>query len=108
MAPDDRSAELYASTIFGLTIATVTVALRCYVRLCMLKIFSWEDYLAVVSLVRPPSHLPTYTKTLALSNKQLTKSRFSSEATGAVSSCLSSMAPAGIWKMFRSSGCQML
>ncbi|KAK8081764.1 hypothetical protein PG996_000545 [Apiospora saccharicola] len=57
MAPEDRSPELYASTIFGLTIATVTVALRCYVRLCMLKIFSWEDYLAVVSLVRLPTHL---------------------------------------------------
>ncbi|KAK7951768.1 uncharacterized protein PG986_007496 [Apiospora aurea] len=49
MAPEDRIAELFASTIFGLTIATVTVALRCYVRIFMLKVFSWEDYLAVIT-----------------------------------------------------------
>ncbi|KAK8089403.1 hypothetical protein PG997_004364 [Apiospora hydei] len=51
MAPEDRSTELFASTIFGLTIATVTVALRCYVRIFMLKIFSWEDYLAVITTI---------------------------------------------------------
>ncbi|KAK8056602.1 hypothetical protein PG993_001829, partial [Apiospora rasikravindrae] len=51
MASEDRSTELFASTLFGLTIATVTVALRCYVRLFMLKIFSWEDYLAVITMI---------------------------------------------------------
>lgn len=55
MALEDRSVELFAVTVFCLALATVTVALRCYVRLFMLKIFSWEDYLAVITTVRTPT-----------------------------------------------------
>ncbi|KAK8124700.1 uncharacterized protein PG998_000459 [Apiospora kogelbergensis] len=51
MALEDRSVELFAVTVFCLALATVTVALRCYVRLFMLKIFSWEDYLAVITTI---------------------------------------------------------
>ncbi|KAK7989527.1 hypothetical protein PG990_006393 [Apiospora arundinis] len=51
MALEDRSIELFATTVFCLALATVTVALRCYVRLFMLKVFSWEDYLAVLTMM---------------------------------------------------------
>lgn len=48
---DDRSPEMFNVTLSLLVAATVTVALRCYVRIFMLKTFRIEDWLALVTLV---------------------------------------------------------
>lgn len=44
---DNRQYELDAVTILFLILATITVSLRCYVRLRLLQIFKTEDFLAV-------------------------------------------------------------
>ncbi|KAI1777869.1 hypothetical protein F4818DRAFT_439192 [Hypoxylon cercidicola] len=50
MAPDDRGPQLAAVTLSFLGLAALTVALRCYVRLCLLKVFQVEDWLAIASM----------------------------------------------------------
>ncbi|XXH04703.1 hypothetical protein Hte_011125 [Hypoxylon texense] len=50
MALDDRGPQFAAVTLFFLGLAALTVALRCFVRLCILKVFQVEDWLAVASM----------------------------------------------------------
>ncbi|KAI1766394.1 hypothetical protein GGR53DRAFT_486613 [Hypoxylon sp. FL1150] len=50
MAVDDRGPQLAAVTLFFLGLAALTVSLRCYVRLYILKVFQVEDWLAVASM----------------------------------------------------------
>ena len=46
----DRAQQLLAVTITLLVTAWVTVSLRCFVRLKLVKAFGIDDYLIVVSL----------------------------------------------------------
>ncbi|KAI1268655.1 hypothetical protein F5Y18DRAFT_238083 [Xylariaceae sp. FL1019] len=50
MAPEDRGPELATVVSVLLGVSAVTVALRCYVRICLLKIFRIEDWLALLAL----------------------------------------------------------
>ena len=51
---DDRGPEMFDVTLSLLVAATVTVAMRCYVRIFMLKTFRIEDWLALATLVGCP------------------------------------------------------
>lgn len=51
MAVDDRGPQLAGVTLSFLGVSAVAVALRCYVRACMLKVFKLEDWLAIATLV---------------------------------------------------------
>lgn len=55
MPQDDRSSDLYVSTLVCLGVAAAAVALRCYVRISLVKSFFLEDSLAVVTMVRMPA-----------------------------------------------------
>ncbi|KAI4869507.1 hypothetical protein F4820DRAFT_463435 [Hypoxylon rubiginosum] len=55
MALDDRGPQLAAVTLFFLGLAALTVTLRCFVRLFILKVFQVEDWLAVASMVNKPT-----------------------------------------------------
>jgi hypothetical protein len=46
----DRGPQLHAVVILFLALAWITVAIRCYVRISMIKSFSIDDYLALVTL----------------------------------------------------------
>jgi len=48
---DDRSAEVRAIGIVFLVIPLLSVLARCYVRICMIKNFAVDDWLAVVCMV---------------------------------------------------------
>ncbi|KAI0166432.1 hypothetical protein GGR57DRAFT_26017 [Xylariaceae sp. FL1272] len=50
MAPQDRGPELATVTSVLLGVSAVTVGLRCYVRIGILKIFRIEDWLALLAL----------------------------------------------------------
>ncbi|KAI0180439.1 hypothetical protein GGR52DRAFT_243924 [Hypoxylon sp. FL1284] len=50
MALDDRGPQLAAVALCFLGLATLTVALRCYVRVFILKAFQVEDWLAVTTM----------------------------------------------------------
>ncbi|KAI5868030.1 hypothetical protein GGS23DRAFT_543727 [Durotheca rogersii] len=50
MAADDRGPELAAVTMTFLGLSVVVVALRCYVKKCLLKSFRAEDGLAVATM----------------------------------------------------------
>lgn len=52
MTLDDRGPELVASTIALLALSVISVALRSYVKIVLLKAFRTEDWLALVTLVR--------------------------------------------------------
>jgi hypothetical protein len=52
MAVNDRGPELAAVASVFLGLSSLTVCLRCYVRLFVLKLFRLEDWLAVWTLVR--------------------------------------------------------
>ncbi|KAK9423059.1 putative Integral membrane protein [Seiridium unicorne] len=47
---DDRGPEIFDVTLSLLVISTIAVALRCYVRIAILKSFRIEDYLALATL----------------------------------------------------------
>lgn len=49
---DDRSGEMFDVTLSLLVVSAVTVALRCYVRIKILKSFRVEDYMALLTMVR--------------------------------------------------------
>ncbi|KAI1085715.1 hypothetical protein F5B20DRAFT_14758 [Whalleya microplaca] len=51
MAADNRGPELATITLLFLGLSVVTVALRCYVRICLLKSFRLEDWLALGTLM---------------------------------------------------------
>ncbi|CAJ2509889.1 Uu.00g057890.m01.CDS01 [Anthostomella pinea] len=51
MAADDRGPELATITAVFLGLSSLTVFLRCYVRLCLLRTFRMEDYLALGTLL---------------------------------------------------------
>jgi hypothetical protein len=55
MAIPDRGPELLGVNIAFLATAVVANALRCYVRLRMVKAFGLDDWLMVGSTVRLPS-----------------------------------------------------
>ena len=48
---DDRSGEVVGVIIFFLSLSTVAVALRCYCRIRVVKVFGWEDWLAIMAHV---------------------------------------------------------
>ncbi|KAI1844954.1 hypothetical protein JX266_008970 [Neoarthrinium moseri] len=47
---DDRSPLMFNITVTLLAVSSVTVALRCYVRLYVIKSFRWEDWMALVTM----------------------------------------------------------
>ena len=47
----DRSEEVHAIGIVFLVVPLITVLARCYVRICMIKNFAVDDWLAVVTMV---------------------------------------------------------
>jgi hypothetical protein len=49
---DDRGPEMFDVTLSLLVVSTVTVAMRCYVRIVILKSFRIEDYMALATMVR--------------------------------------------------------
>ena len=49
---DDRSVEVRAVAAAFMSVAVVTVILRCYVRGWLVKAFGWDDGAMVVALVR--------------------------------------------------------
>ncbi|KAI0013679.1 hypothetical protein F4779DRAFT_613414 [Xylariaceae sp. FL0662B] len=50
MPADNRGPELATITLLFLGLSVITVALRCYVRICLLKSFRVEDWLALGTL----------------------------------------------------------
>jgi hypothetical protein len=54
---DDRSLEVKVVAAVFLAIASVTVILRCYVRLFLVKAFGWDDGAMVIALVCLPLFL---------------------------------------------------
>lgn len=48
---DDRSVEVRAVAAAFMSVAVVTVILRCYVRGWLVKAFGWDDGAMVVALV---------------------------------------------------------
>ena len=57
-ATEDRSPRLTVVTSTLLAIAIVVTALRCYVRIGLVKAFGPDDYLMVSALVRDMLDLP--------------------------------------------------
>ena len=51
MAIEDRGPQVEATAITFLTLAWITVCLRCYVKLYMIQMFRINDWLAVLTLV---------------------------------------------------------
>lgn len=51
---DDRSLTVKAVAASFMSVASVTVILRCYVRLCIVKGFGWDDAMMVIAMVRSP------------------------------------------------------
>ncbi|KAI0840624.1 hypothetical protein F5Y06DRAFT_294613 [Hypoxylon sp. FL0890] len=51
MAADDRGPELAATVIVFLALSAITLALRCYVRARILKVFKIEDWLAIATMI---------------------------------------------------------
>ena len=49
---EDRSLEVRAVAAVFLALATVATALRCYVRLAIVKAFGWDDAIMLLALVR--------------------------------------------------------
>ena len=49
---EDRGPQLTAVCITFITLATVSVSLRAYVRLCILKVFGVEDAFMIAAWVR--------------------------------------------------------
>jgi hypothetical protein len=54
---DDRSLEVKVVAAVFVAIASVTVILRCYVRLFVVKAFGWDDGAMVIAMVFHPSIL---------------------------------------------------
>jgi len=52
MAAEDRGPQVAAVAILFLILSWIAVSLRCYVRICMIKNFGADDWLAVGALVR--------------------------------------------------------
>lgn len=52
MAKDDRSLEVKAVAAAFMSVACVTVILRCYVRGWIVRAFGWDDWAMVVAMVR--------------------------------------------------------
>ena len=48
---DDRSQEVKAVAATFMSVASVTVFLRCYVRLRTVKAFGWDDGAMVIAMV---------------------------------------------------------
>lgn len=48
---DDRGPELATTVIIFLVLSSITLALRCYVRARMLKVFQIEDWLAIATMI---------------------------------------------------------
>lgn len=53
---EDRSLEVRAVAAVFLALATVATALRCYVRLVIVKAFGWDDAIMLLALVRLCCH----------------------------------------------------
>ena len=70
----DRAQQLLAVTITFLVLAWVSVSLRCFVRLKIVKAFGLDDYLIVVSLVS--NHFPRRDITPLTSHSQLAFTAF--------------------------------
>lgn len=51
LAKDDRQPSLIAALICNCLISTVTVSLRCYVRVVKLRIFGADDWFMVFALL---------------------------------------------------------
>jgi hypothetical protein len=51
---DDRSLEVKVVAAVFVAIASVTVILRCYVRLFVVKAFGWDDGAMVIAMVFYP------------------------------------------------------
>lgn len=49
---EDRSLEVRVVAAVFLALATVATALRCYVRLVIVKAFGWDDVIMLLALVR--------------------------------------------------------
>jgi hypothetical protein len=56
---DDRSPQIFDVALALLIVSTVTVGMRCYVRIRILKSFRIEDWMALVTMVRilTPQHM---------------------------------------------------
>lgn len=48
---NDRSTEVMAVAAVFMAVASVTVILRCYVRLLIVKAFGWDDAVMVIAMV---------------------------------------------------------
>lgn len=48
---DDRGPEMFDVTLSLLVASTVTIIMRCYVRIHMLKSFRIEDWMALATMV---------------------------------------------------------
>ena len=51
---ENRRGEVIASIATTLSVATLLVSLRVYVRANITRSFSWDDFLILLSLVRHP------------------------------------------------------
>jgi hypothetical protein len=47
----DESAAVRGVAAAFLTVASIAVILRCYVRLCIVKAFGWDDTVMIFSMV---------------------------------------------------------
>jgi hypothetical protein len=57
MTLDDRGSQMLNVALALLVVSTLSVALRCYVRIFVLKTFRWEDWMSLLTLVREKSIL---------------------------------------------------
>jgi hypothetical protein len=48
---DDRGPEIFYVTLALLIVSTITVAMRCYVRIRILKSFRIEDWMSLATMV---------------------------------------------------------
>lgn len=50
---EDRSHQVLAVAVLFISLTWLTVGLRCYVRIGMLKSFGYDDYMMLITQVRP-------------------------------------------------------
>lgn len=54
MTTDNRAPEFQAVLGLFLPLCLITVMLRCYVRIRLVKSFGLDDWFAVITMVKPP------------------------------------------------------
>lgn len=51
MIMGDQSASLYGVAVTFVALSSISVALRCYVRLRVVKAFGWDDFVMILAMV---------------------------------------------------------